>query len=377
MNLSQYFSPDYHTARRRFVSACQRLGAEHRAIPIRAPSPTAVPLTIDIGVLGSEHPSSALVLSSGLHGVEGFFGSAVQLAFLERLSPGWRPPDGAAIVLLHSLNPFGFAWRRRFNEENVDLNRNFLLLDELYSGAPPLTGAFRSVLSPSGRPWRLGSSSLQIGYLAMRHGLRAFWETVPVGQYEFKDWLSFGGHARSQCAAALEQSLPPILDSADEVVHLDFHTGLGRWGIGQLLLPSGDTAANISWWKRNFGADRVPEAATAERPYEVRGGLGEWLQARFPHRHYRFATAEFGTYSPYRMLRALIAELRFHTRSGAAHSADHWSRRRLSEAFVPKNPQWRAKTLTVGIELTNRAMNALWPEPAAAATSAAISHRNS
>ena len=35
-------------------------------------------------------------------------------------------PEDVAIVLVHALNPFGFAWRRRWNENNVDLNRNFL-----------------------------------------------------------------------------------------------------------------------------------------------------------------------------------------------------------------------------------------------------------
>ena len=81
-----------------------------------------------------QRPSS---ISSGIHGVEGFFGSAVQLAFLDSLPPNWQPPPGTKFILLHALNPFGFAWRRRFNEENVDLNRNFLLPEEAYSGAPP------------------------------------------------------------------------------------------------------------------------------------------------------------------------------------------------------------------------------------------------
>jgi hypothetical protein len=31
----------------------------------------------------------------------------------------------SGLVLIHALNAFGFAWLRRVNEENVDLNRNF------------------------------------------------------------------------------------------------------------------------------------------------------------------------------------------------------------------------------------------------------------
>ncbi len=61
--------------------------------------------------------------SIGLHGVGGFPGSAIQLQFLNELPEVRR---GGAIVLGHILNPYGMAWIRRFNENNVDLNRNFL-----------------------------------------------------------------------------------------------------------------------------------------------------------------------------------------------------------------------------------------------------------
>jgi hypothetical protein len=373
MGVIDYFSPDYATAKRRFIAACRRRGFEHQSLPIRAAGPDAEPLTIDVGVAGSSNPTSALVLSSGLHGVEAFFGSAVQLAFLDGLPATWTPPKDAAVILFHGLNPFGFAWRRRSNEDNVDLNRNFLVHDQAYSGAPPLTQSFRRVLAPRRSPARLSLSAARIGYLAMRHGVRALWDTLPVGQYDFPDWLNFGGSGRSECAEILERVLPPLLGSTEEVVHLDFHTGLGRWGSGQLLLPLEDLPEDIAWWRTHFGSEQVEDSASPKRPYEVRGGLGTWLQTRFPRCKYRFATAEFGTYSPLRMLKALTDELRFHTKHGVQSDGEHWSRRRLSEAFVPKNPRWRAKTLETGLAWTYRSMESLWPsavmhQPVAAAS---------
>ena len=53
-------------------------------------------------------------------------------------------------VLLHALNPFGFAWRRRVNEDNVDLNRNFLLDDEGYVGCPDGYAHLDPLLLPAG-----------------------------------------------------------------------------------------------------------------------------------------------------------------------------------------------------------------------------------
>ncbi|MEX2315829.1 MAG: M14 family metallopeptidase [Pirellulales bacterium] len=354
-----YYSPDYFTARKRFVAAAARLEFAHHALPIDAPSPNAEPLSIDVAVAGAAKPQKAVVVSSGVHGVEGLFGSAVQLAFLDGLPPNWRPPDGAALVMIHALNPFGFAWQRRFNEDNVDLNRNFLLAEERYTGSPPLSSAFRTAMLSHRPRRRFNFWTARMALLAMRHGLRSFWETLPVGQYDFPDWLFFGGHARSQTVEALDRLIPTLLGGAEETVHLDFHTGLGRWTNCQLLLSEATGTESAAWWQRHFGAENVKAPAASRGSYQVRGGLGPWLRARLPDCHYRYATAEFGTYSPSRVVRELINELRWHAKLGA-EGADHWARRRLTDTFVPRSRRWRNRALVRGLSLINRAVEVLW-----------------
>jgi predicted deacylase len=356
---TDFFSPDYFSAKKRFVEACQRLKLDHHSLPVNAPSPTSEPLTIDVAVAGAPNPRAALVVSSGLHGVEGFFGSAVQMAFLDRLAPNWRPPDKGALIFIHAMNPFGFAWQRRFNEENVDLNRNFLLADQEYSGSPPLCGVFRRALMPASARLRFGTSTSRMALLALRHGVQSIWATLPVGQYEFDDWLFFGGRGRTQTVQLLDRFLPSLLDRCEEAVHLDFHTGLGRWADCQLLLSELDAAKNAEWWTSHFGAKNVPAAGGSSHTYRIRGGFGCWLQTLFPRCRYRFATAEFGTYSPMRVIAALVDELHCHTRLGGA-PPDHRSRRRLKETFVPGSLKWRTKTLETGLSLIRHGANALW-----------------
>jgi hypothetical protein len=361
---TSYFSADYFAARSRFVAAVRRLGWEQQAIYVDAPSPNGEPLSIDVGVAGDATAERALVVTSGVHGVEGPFGSAVQLAFLDRLASGWRPPSGTSLVMIHAVNPYGFAWRRRFNEDNIDLNRNFLLANEEYAGSPPLCGAFRRMMLRTGLPRRMDLATARMAMLAMRHGLRSFWETLPVGQYDFPDWLFFGGRARSQSAEAIQNLAPQLFSSASEVVHLDFHTGLGRWGQAQLLLCELGEPGHIGWWQTHFGAEHVKEPSVEKGAYQVRGGFGRWLKAQMPNCRYRFATAEFGTYSPARVIRALLRELFYHSHSGPqAQQADHWSRRQLSEAFVPRSNRWRTASLSRGVALIDRAMAVLWQSP--------------
>ena len=79
MNSLNYFSPDYFIARDRFRECAARAGARLEVLPLEAKGPDGQELTIDIAWIGTDTPNRLLVHSSGLHGVEGFAGSAIQL----------------------------------------------------------------------------------------------------------------------------------------------------------------------------------------------------------------------------------------------------------------------------------------------------------
>lgn len=351
---SSYFSANYFASRERFVDECLRVQAEHQSLEVDAASPSIEPLTIDIGKFGVSQPRAAVVVTSGVHGVEAPLGSAIQLAVLEQLGSGLPLPADVAVVLVHAVNPYGFAWNRRFNEHNVDLNRNFLLPGQRYQGAPPLARAFRKSLGPASRPLRFAASTLRMGMLAARFGQRAFWDTLPVGQYDHPDWLFYGGDRLTQSGRILQQVLPEILGATQTAIHLDIHTGLGKWSQCELLMSEGESTEEIDWWRTHFSSQDVVEPDNNTR-YEVRGGFGPWLQSLLPQCEYHYATAEFGTYSAARVIRTLAEENRW-TRMEPTLSPQHWSRLRLAEAFAPRSLHWRAITHRTGMQLVARAI---------------------
>src|SRR5262245_32091064 len=112
------FSPDYVTARDRFRRAARAGGAWLDELKLDARGPRDEPLAIDIATIGAEDARRLVLQTVGVHGVEAYAGSAIQLAALADLR---QPPPGCALVLVHVLNPFGMAWLRRVNEHNVDL----------------------------------------------------------------------------------------------------------------------------------------------------------------------------------------------------------------------------------------------------------------
>lgn len=120
-----HFPPAYAPARERFLRAAERRGGTLWSYPIGARGPHGEELSVDVAQVGPRDPESMLVVSSGLHGVEGFAGSAIQHQLLSAQLESLDLPPDTGVLLVHALNPYGFAWVRRVNESNVDLNRNF------------------------------------------------------------------------------------------------------------------------------------------------------------------------------------------------------------------------------------------------------------
>jgi hypothetical protein len=314
--------------------------------------PSGEPLWIDAAISPAQPRARTLVVSSGLHGVEGFFGSAVQVALLER----WRvAPPRVRCVLLHALNPFGFAWLRRTDERNVDLNRNFLLDGEPFAGAPAGYAALDPVLNPT--DVASASRSLFFGLLPslIRSGVADVRRAVAIGQYEFPRGLFFGGAAPSPTRVAIERVMRSSIGGASSVVHLDLHTGLGKWSVGQLLIDYAISNGLRERMVRGFGADRIRMAATSDLAYTARGGFGRWCVSAGLAAEYLFAYAEFGTFSGLRVLSGLRAENQAHHWLDAGDPAAARAKGRLRDLFFPPNRAWRSRTIDQAMDLTQRA----------------------
>jgi hypothetical protein len=351
MNGDNAFSPDYQAARERFRSAATARGfrLETHAIDPRAD------LTVDVALGGDENPSKLVVVSSGLHGVEGFLGSAIQAAILEDDPASWRLPPGSGLLLLHALDPFGFARLRRGDAQNVDLNRNFVLDGESFSGSPPKYREIDWLLNPRRPPRRLDLLTIESLPAVLRHGKDELKRVIAGGQYEFPLGLFFGGHGPSPTRMLLEEQMPRWVGQADHVIHLDVHTGLGRWGNLALLLEDTVAPERARWLSDRFGSDRV-EWPVDGISYPTRGGLGTWCQSTFSDRPYDFLCAEFGTYRGTRVLAALRAENQAHHWGLPDDASTHRARRRLLEAFAPADLLWRSTTLAQGLEAVRRAL---------------------
>lgn len=350
------FSPTYAQARRRFVQAAQAAGAAHHAYAIDAPCDE--PLAIDVAILDAP-AAPTLVVSSGVHGIEGFWGSAVQLALLQQLAAA-RAPRKLRYVLLHAVNPFGFAHLRRVNEHNVDLNRNFLTKADHYAGAPAGYAALDALLNPPTAPVRLEPFRLKALRHILRLGLPALKDAVAGGQYEFPCGLFFGGRAPSASMRIVQDHCDGWIAASRSIVHIDLHTGLGAFATPALLLNTTPAAEDYAWYAQTFGAEHIEPIAQSQRTaYRVSGMFGQWMQHRFNEREYRFVGAEFGTYGVLRVLAALRAENRAHHYCAADDAAYTRAKLALRECFCPLSTAWRNRTVEGALRIVDQAAQAL------------------
>ncbi len=353
------FPPDYVTARRRFGEAAARLGLTLDAYPIPETGPAGETLTIDVATHGPADARSALVVSSGLHGVEGPFGSAVQTTAMNGWIDGGGPPSGLRIVFIHALNPFGFAWGRRCDAENVDPNRNFLLDGEAYRGSPPAYAALDPLLNPTRAPRGIDLFALRMIAALVRHGRSALKQAIVTGQYDYPRGLFFGGHGPSTLTGIVRAHLRSWVGRPTLAAHLDLHTGLGRFGRYRLLVDERQSRADLDLLSAWFGADAIERTVVEATSYRARGELGRWCAAHLPDVRYYYACAEFGTYGNLRMLATLRAENRAWHLGGREEPDVARARARLRDCFCPPAAAWRSRVLAGGVRLVEQAIRGL------------------
>ncbi len=339
-----YFPADYFAARRAFRMRVADAGPG--AHPIAATGPNGEALSIDSIYLGNPAPRRLAVITSGVHGVEGYAGSALQQLWLAEFAGPL--PDDTGVLLVHALNPYGFAHGRRVNEHNVDLNRNALAV---FPG--PANPAYRSLdpwLNPPSPQPRPDDFVLRALPLLLRHGHGALAQAIAAGQYEFPHGLFYGGHEREPSLAIFAALLAaPRFAGVQRAWHLDLHTGLGRYGRYQLLLEEPPATREYETLTRGFGAEFVKSDHAAHAThYSAHGILPTLTRLALPTAHTLAATVEFGTLGPATLLRLLRAENRAHHHGTRRSGHAACIREQLRDALAPRDPAWRAAVIAGG-----------------------------
>jgi len=318
-------SSTYEESRQRFLASAQAAGAtiESFAHPLTGMDDGA--LAIDVAALGSPDAPATLLLVS----------------WLDRVGPD-GVPAGLRVVLLHAFNPYGFAWVRRVNEDNVDLNRNFVD----WSQPPPANedyGGLAHLLVPD--VWdehTQQSTTSQLLAYAEEFGFPRLQEVVSGGQYTHPTGVFYGGAGPVWSHRWLEEHLASLVGSAQRLCVVDLHTGLGPWGHGELISHEGSDASGYqrgtAWWG-DVRSMLEGESVSANLS-------GDWLGAvdgLVPGVEITAAALEFGTVDMVTVLQSLRADAVLHASGDPLADGSDATRAQVRAAFADDDPAWFAK----------------------------------
>lgn len=236
-SILHYFKNSYDEARQEFRLKSKELVLKYpdsKKFEIPVVSKIDSDLTIGICYIrASKKTDKLLILSSGVHGVEGYVGSALQFYFIDNyINEDFL--EKTSVLLIHSVNPYGFKYQRKVTENNVDLNRNSDIDKELYTTINEGYSEISDIINPKKKVETKNSANrfffLKAFKEITRRSISVFRQAILQGQYEYPKGLFYGGNDFEPQIKNLVQSIETICEPYKTIFAIDLHTGYGERG---------------------------------------------------------------------------------------------------------------------------------------------------
>lgn len=358
--LDRVFAEDYSDARRRFAEAVEARGGEIASYRNPNPGPEGEELATDVAWFGPKDATAVLVQMSATHGVEGFCGSGAQVDWLLN-GQDWPLPEGVAVLMIHAINPYGFAWIRRCTEEGCDLNRNYVDFDRPLPENPGYEELKEDFIPPELEGPEFEAAEERLEAYREKHGSDAFKIAWGGGQYTDSFGCFYGGTGPTWSRRTLETIVADYDLAARKLVAvIDYHTGLGPFGYGELISAHTVGSENVERAKRWYGLSVTqPDLGTSASVPKT--GLGEIGWERLLGERVSCIAIEYGTFTPEEGRVALRADHWLHKHRNVDWTAAETREIKigLKRHFYPETADWQEMVLLRSRMVVRQALEAL------------------
>ncbi|MBT4760510.1 MAG: DUF2817 domain-containing protein [Bdellovibrionaceae bacterium] len=352
------FPQNYEEGRGDFISQCEEIVkaqplAKHGSLSLN----NAKELSIDWCYVPSTNISSdkLILISSGVHGVEGFIGSGLQTQLLSKMVSKEIINTNTGVLFVHAVNPWGFKNQRRVTENNVDLNRNqtfeadifklknanYLALDNLLN---PKSPAGSGLFDYMGFMTNLVSNLLSTSKKALR-------QAIAGGQYVKEKGLFFGGKTQEPQVQILRELYLEVTKKFKHITYLDIHTGYGERGVLHFLGKSYIRKNSKQYFQEVFGDQNVDLGSNKDF-YKTHGDSLDFMESIIPKEKSLISmTLEFGTLDSQTLLGSVRSlyimkqENQYFHNGAHSYQAEKKIKNNFREMFYPSDKKWQ-KSIT-------------------------------
>jgi len=355
-----WWPENYFVSRDQFLALARSCGAQTQSYNIEPMGPEGEPLTVDVASFTTPQDEHRIVLTSGVHGVEGFIGASVQIQALRQIAQTGIP-NRIGITMIHAVNPWGFAHLRRVDENNIDINRNFINFETTQPTSPSKYAVLDPVINPQTTPSSAGEFKywLSTGILiAKNHGIKKLAGPIAEGQCDFPKGLFFTGLQISASRALLEDLIVEIAANVPRISILDIHSGLGPAGRATLIGNSNLVSAEKSQQRlqAHYRQPVVMDNAS-DNAYNAQGCWSQWCQHALRDKHYLYLCVEIGTVNPLKLFSAIRRENQAHHWSPVNSKTYKQTKQALRNVFAPAKPSWRQAATAQGLQALERTID--------------------
>jgi hypothetical protein len=268
-------------------------------------------------------------------------------------------PPGFAALHIHAINPYGFAWLRRTNEDNIDLNRNWLDFDRPLPAAPLYDALAEDLCPVDWSPESQAATAGRIGAWIKVHGAALYQQAVSGGQWSHPQGLFYGGNAPCWSRRILTKILTNSLRNAARVCVIDYHTGLGPYGYAEPIIGLPRETAGYRRTRDWIGAGARSLFGDGSVSAEIKGeGMGV-LPALLPHAVVDVLALECGIRPIAEVAQALRADAWLHAHGDLEAEEARPIKAALRAAFHADEPLWQGMALGQGLAACRAAVRGM------------------
>jgi hypothetical protein len=345
MNSLKNFSNGYRQAREKFRAVADANGyARESQTNPNGLTPDGEPLTTEIAWTNVSSPEKVLFLISGTHGVEGYCGAGCLTAALD----GWGESAHAAdtlLVAINLLNPYGASWFRRVDENNVDVNRNFID----HAEPPSLNSAYQAIhpalVPESGDTETIRKADSQLARFQTPE-FSALYSQAFTGQYQEPNGIMYGGNQPAWSNGLLIETVRRFGSAARHIALVDYHSGMGPYGYGMPIVAGHPNSEDFSRARAWLGGSVVSlhelEGSAEEQSEGVIGGsVIAAISGLAPWATVTSLALEFGTYAFDDCIPAMRDEAMLHLHGDPLSLEGRAVSKKWLDVFYPEDPAWR------------------------------------